>query len=577
MNIIADLTAEDFLEKLADMTGKDLSKTESQTENVAVNAEESNDGIQVKENNMEEELQAAATAPIDGTPAGNNNLEANAASDKEPKGEDATKAEEPKGEEPKAPEAPKADKPEGEKPGEEGKGQDTKKEAAKEAVEAMKACGDPACQAAAAKLEEAFGLKAEAPVAGPMGADKALPVDPMAAPKDPMGAPAAAPEPALGVENCGDACKAPFANLVATLQRKASIGDSVWMIKNASDNSEFASFNVKAAFGDGLTEEDPRAQYATSEQFGRDVVASMAANNVNDVNSMTIAVLSVAAKYNPGYPSQLGTNKPSSHAKAQGKAEHETDKNIMKDQGAKDAKAAVEAPLTTTAEEKKDEKCAECGKEKSDCNCKVKEAKAAMGEGSGLEKKPGADGKVPFYNGFEGGQVLPAKEHHDTEESGHAKASNKAETGNDKTFKMADYEAALQKKASENDALKKEIEALRIEAALKDKTAKVKECVSLMCNKGFIKADEEVRVASLKDGLSIEASNGRAMAAAIEKQAKYLYAMSTTQLDAYMSSLKGVSAPAITTSASASAPLTIKASASAQTEEDRLLKVLGWD
>ena len=576
--------AEQFLEKLADFTGQDLSTTSTQTENVAVNAEELVSGLKVKENTMEElETQSTATAPIQETAdEANTNLEANAATDKKPEG-DAPKADEA----PKAPEAPKDDQPADKKPGEEGKGQGKDMKAVKDALKDIEAnCQEPVCIENVKKIREALGIKDEAPaapVADPLGA----PAPAMPAPA-PLGAPAAADAP-LAAEECGTACAAsPVANLVATFKKEASVANSTWMIKNASDNSDFGSFTVAAAFGANIDSDEVRSQYATSEEFGKAVVAALQERDVKTAEAFQNAILTVSAHYNPGYPSQVKSNKPSSHPKAQGGLEG-TDDNDKKDMpyvtgGAKEATAAVEAPIAKEAKAE-DKKCEKCGKEP--CECKKEEKKAAadaaltkeaaMGEGAGVEAKPGEDGKVLFD-----GKILPGAdkrtvvEHSNMEESGHPKASNPGPVEKDTAFKMASLEEKLAKQASEIEALKAKNNELTVAAALKEKTAKVKECVALMCNKGFIKADEDVRVAALKDGLSLEASNGKAMASAIEKQAKNLYAMSTPQLDAYMSSLKGIQAP-MTTSASVQGPLTIKASAQAATEEDRLAKILGWD
>lgn len=547
--------AEDFLTKLAEFTGQDLETTSNQPENVAVDAEEETQGLEVKENKMEE-LKACDTATASEEEV---NLEANAAKDAKPEGvapeqdlDLGKKETDPKTEE----------KPADKKPGE-GKGQDFTADmkiikecdpscqsamdkvenALKDLQAAAEECGNPECKKAAEKIVKAFDIKADKPQLD-LGADMAegkLPAEPLGDAK--------APEEELmpkGGANPLEEAKACYANLVATLDKRASVGDSVWVIKDAAQGQEFASFNIKAAFGDHINQDAERAAYAQSEEFGKAVVASLAANKVHDVLSTTAAVLQVVAHYSPTWAGaqKFKDNPQSSHKKASGEGDVETDKNLIGG-GAKEAKAGYAQHL---------------GK-KAEYNVPAATDNGEIASDSAL--LDGADKRTEKVN-------------NNTEKSATPANSTKVETETDRKL-VAAYEAQLKRQAAEIEALHKQAEAMKTEAAIKEKSAKVKECVALMCNKGFIKADESVRVASLKDGLSIEAANGRAMAASIDKQAKYLFGMNSTQLDAYMNSLKGVATPSMTTSASANSVLNIKASASSENETDRLLKVLGWD
>lgn len=558
LNNKASAFADDLLKKLAEVTGQILEKTASDnTENVAVNAEEE---VQItseaEEKNMDQIQETAEAAATPETAAKEAVAEMEQTATVETEGAQAP-AEDKKPEEGKSEEKPaeksedkkSEDKPEADKkPGEDKKDGQLKpeqKSALEELTKAVDSCEEckqnPAFQAALDALKSAFPFlgKEAAPAAPDMA--EAAPVPPVAEPAALPVAPATAPAEDLAA----DPVNACYANLVATLDKKASIGDSVWMIKDSKSNQEFASFNIKAAFGEHIDQDEARSSYATSEEFGKAVVASLAANKVHDVLSTTAAVLQVVAHYSPTWSGvqKFKDNPKSSHAKASGEGDVTTDKNLISE--GKEAKAAANESIAKKAE----------------------------------YNVPGVteNGEIPSDKVLlDGADNRPVKVSNNTEESAHAKNSTKVEEETDRKL-IASYEDTIKKQASEKEALLRQIDTLKTEAAIKEKSAKVKECVALMCNKGFIKADEQVRVASLKEGLSIEAANGRAMAASIDKQAKYLFGMNSTQLDAYMNSLKGVSTPAMTTSASSSQALTIKASANAENETDRLLKLFGWD
>lgn len=547
----ASAFADDLLQKLAEIAGQDLKKTASDnTENVAVSAEEdvkiTSEAEEKKMDEIQKQEEAAATpeqvnVQADATAEAAVEAEgAHAPAEEKPADEKPADAK-PEGEKPAEKPAEKADEKKDEKPGEKKDGQlnPEQKGALQALFDAASACGDEKCKAATEQAKAAFPFLAKGAdkaVEAPMG--PAMPEIPAAAPEV---APMAAPESPLAAEEC----YSPYANLVATLEKQASIGDSRWLIRDAKANQDFASFTIKAAFGDHIDQDEERSAYATSEEFGKAVVASMAANKVHDVMSTTAAVLQVVAHYSPKWAGveKFKDIKPSTHAKASGEGDVTTDKNLISE--GKEAKAATNETLAKKAE----------------------------------YNVPGVtdNGEIPADSLLlDGADKRSEKVNNNLEESAHAKNATKVESETDRKI-MASYEAQIKRQASENEALLKQIETLKTEAAIKEKSAKVKECVALMCNKGFIKADENVRVASLKEGLSLEAANGRAMAASIDKQAKYLFGMNSTQLDAYMNSLKGVSTPVMTTSASATQALNIKASATAENETDRLLKLFGWD
>ena len=320
----------------------------------------------------------------------------------------------------------------------------------------------------------------------------------------------------------------PFASLTATFQRKATIADSVWMIKQAKDNSDYLSFSVKAAFGNNIDNDAARSAYATSPEFGKAVIAALINEKVASATGAKAAVLGVVAHYTPSYPgvNDFKDNKESEHAKASGEGDTETDKNLPK---VEKTAAAKETLAVKAAEEGK-----ECEKDTF---------------------LPGADNR-------------PVKENTDTEKSATPHATEQILTEGDRKL-IASYKEQLEKQASE-------IQSLKLEAAIKEKTAKVKECVTMMCRAGLIKANEQVRIAALKDGLSIEAANAKAMAASIDSQSKNLFGMNTPQLDSYMKSLAELAPRAKAVTASSNTPLTVKASET-ESEIERLSKILGWD
>ena len=320
----------------------------------------------------------------------------------------------------------------------------------------------------------------------------------------------------------------PFASLTATFQRKATIADSVWMIKQAKDNSDYLSFSVKAAFGNNIDNDAARSEYATSPEFGKAVIAALINEKVASATGAKAAVLGVVAHYSSSYPgvNDFKDNKESAHAKASGEGDAETDKNLPK---VEKTAAAKETLAVKAAEEGK-----ECAKDTF---------------------LPGADNR-------------PVKENTATEESATPHATEQIPTEGDRKL-IASYKEQLEKQASE-------IQSLKLEAAIKEKTAKVKECVTMMCRAGLIKANEQVRIAALKDGLSIEAANAKAMAASIDSQSKNLFGMNTPQLDSYMKSLAELAPRAKAVTASSNTPLTVKASET-ESEVERLSKILGWD
>lgn len=319
----------------------------------------------------------------------------------------------------------------------------------------------------------------------------------------------------------------PFtASLVASFEKKATIADSIWHVRTA-DNADYLTFAVKAAFGNNIDNDATRSSYATSEEFGKAVVASLLKNKVASQTAAAAAVLSVVAHYTPSHEGvkKFVDNKESTHAKASGEGDTLTDKNLV---GAKEVKASVEAPITKKAEA---ESCA------SDTFL------------------PGADSRSEKEGNNQDKSVTP-----------HATATIPTET--DKKV-IASYEERLKKAAEE-------IQSLKLEAAIKEKSAKVQEAVSMMVRAGLIKANEQVRVAALKDGLSIEAANAKAMAASIDAQSKNLFGMNTPQLESYMQSLASLSPRTQVVASKNNDALTVKASF-AETEVERLSKLLGWE
>lgn len=517
-NTTKTITADELINKVASIVA-DLEDSLPQTmESVAVTANEDLGEI-TKESNMEETLkeQACGTAPkAEEAPE----LEAVAATEK---------AEEPKAEEEKEPKAEeKEEKAEDKKPEGEEKKKEIKESDFKKAEEALKAVLEREKAEAAGGEDEAEDIKKLKEAMDALGM-KAPEAEAPVAPEAPV-ADVPAPEAPVVEESVEEI--APFASLVASLDKKATVGDSVWMIKNAADNSDYLSFNIKAAFGENIDNDKARSAYATSEEFGKAVVAALINEKVKSATGARAAVLGVVAHYTPSYPgvNEYPDQEAANPGKSGTKVPAEDDKNIP---AVKEAKAEEAAALTVTAAE---------GTEAGAC----------------VEKDtylPGADKRT-------------VKENKKPEESATPHATEQIPSDTDRKL-VASYEETIRKQADE-------IQALKLEAAIKEKAAKVKEAVNLMARAGMIKANEQVRIAALKDGLSVEAANAKAMAASIDTQSKNLFGMNTPQLDAYIKSLAELSPRVQTVQASSMSPLNVKASAM-ETEEERLSKILGWD
>ena len=513
-----------FLNKIASIIETINESLPQKTESVAVTANEELGDLK-KENEMEDIIKkeegCAPTAPK--AEDASLDLEAVAAKDKAEDEEKPAKEEEKKEDKAEEPKEDKpADKPEAKK---EIKEEDFKKaeDLLKKVLENEKAEADKGEDESEdiKNLEEAMkalGIKVtkeEAPAGVPTMPEPTLPVG------DEL---PAAEEPALpAAEEKGEELN-PFASLVATLDKKATIADSVWLIKNASDNSDYLSFSVKAAFGDNIDNDKARSAYAVSEDFGKAVIAALINEKVASATGAKAAVLGVVAHYTPSYPgaNEYKDQEAANPGKAGTKVEVEDDKDLPK------VEAAAKPALAKTAAE---ECCA----------------------------------KDTF---LEGADKRAEKVNTKVEESATPKASEQIPTESDRKL-IASYEEQLKKQAAE-------IQTLKLEAAVKEKAAKVKEAINLMVRAGMIKANEQVRVAALRDGLSVEAANAKAMAASIDNQSKNLFGMNTPQLDSYMKSLAELSPRATTVQASSMSPLTVKASA-VETEEERLRKILGWE
>lgn len=530
MNVFA--SADDFLSSIAESFTNLQASLPPQTENVAVEAS----GEANKENNMDEiKKEECGTAPVTAAePAAQ--MEATAAEDKAKDELDAVvddKVEE-KEEDKPADEGEKKDEPK-----EEEKKKEIKESDFKKAEDLLKKVLDnEKAEAAGGENEDediknlkealkALGMKVEEAPAAEEGLGAEMP----AAPEAP-----AAPAMEEEVEIKEDAPAAegvnPFASLVATLDKKASVADSMWMIKNAKDNSDVLSFSVKAAFGNNIDKDTIRSKYAMSEEFGKAVIAALINEKVASATGAKAAVLGVVAHYSPSYAgvNEYKSTEPANPGKSGTKPEEETDKNIP----GTEVKASAQAGLTKQAS----------------------------------EEVAGEDGKIATDAKIFPTPAISEKVNTKADESGHPKATEKVEETTDRKL-IASYEEQIQKQASE-------ISALKLEAAIKEKSAKVKEAINLMARLNLVKANEHVRVAALKDGLSIEAANAKAMAASIDTQSKNLFGMNTPQLDAYIKSLAELAPRGKAVQASTMSPLNVKAS-DVETEEERLSKVLGWD
>ena len=530
-------SADDVLKKVIASFENLEASLPQETENVSVVAN-GDSGEVNKENNMDEiKKEECGTAPV--TAVENSEMETTAAED--------NKGVEDKKDEDKKDEGKEAAKEEGKDEGgkkEEAKEEKSDKEKSipeadfKAAESALKKVLEHELAEANMGEEESEDIKALKEAMGKLGmkAPEAPKEDP-AMPEAPVAeeAPAAIEAPAVPEAPAAEEAPInPFASLVAKLDKKATIADSVWMIKNASDNSDYLTFSVKAAFGQNIDKDAARSAYAVSDEFGKAVVAALINEKVASATGAKAAVLGVVAHYTPSY---AGVNaypdlKAANPGEAGEEVPTETDKNIPGTQ----KKAAEAATMTVTAAE-------EAGTD----NGKI---------GSDAALLPGADKRTEKVNTKPEMSTTPH-------------ATEKIPAENDRSI-VASYEAKLKKLAEENNALK-------LEAAIKDKTAKVKEVINLMVRAGMIKPNEQVRIAALKDGLSVEAANAKAMASSIDNQSKNLFGMNTPQLDSYMKSLAELSPRAKTVTASTSADaLSVKASAP-ETAEERLARILNWN
>ena len=555
------------------------------SENVAVNANEENTvGIQKKESNMEE-IKEQACGASDVTAAEEITIDAakedKATEPKADKPEDKKEEDKAEGKDEKKDEKPEGDKPFGEDKSDKKKeikevdfkaAEDLlKKVIEHEEAEANQGEDESEDIKNLKEAAKKLGMKVETKPEADKPVDEPAPVE-LGLPNEPV-------EPAaeLPVEPEVPAMDIPGASLVATFEKKATIADSVWMIKNASDNSDFLSFNVKAAFGADIDNDEVRSAYATSENFGKDVVAALINEKVASAIGAKAAVLGVVAHYNPAHASaHKYADFPVANPGAAGaKVETETDKNLVT--VGKEAKASEEAPLTTTAkakDEKKDDdkKCKKCGKEK--CVCKEeKDVKKKADEEVAIEKTAAAEGVATEALGTDA-SILPdavkvaEDENTKQDKSAVAYQGPKLVAESDKKV-IASMEETIKKQASE-------INELKLQASINEKVAKVKQAVNLMVRAGLLKGDEQVRIAALKEGLSIEAASAKGMAASIDAQSKNLFGMNTPQLDSYIKSLAALTPSTKSVQASSMQPLNVKASA-VETETERLAKILGWD
>ena len=505
------------------------------TENVAVNANEDNNGDELKKESTMEELEKQEC----GTPA-----PVTAAESVEEKPIEAQAAKEDEGADKK--DEPKAEKEEAKKE-EKAEGEDKKEDK-------PEAKGDGLPKAKVDELKDLVAeLDASEKAEQAAGEDEAKDIEILKKIKDLLGmkdkkeeipAPEAVEAPAVPEIPAPEAVEAPAAeepaplfgeaSLVASFEKKATIADSVWMIKNAKDNSDFLSFNVKAAFGSNIDNDEARSTYATSEEFGKAVVAALINEKVASAVGAKAAVLGVVAHYSPAHASahkyqDFAAANPGAVGE---KVEKETDKQLPA--AAKEAKAAVEAPI----------------------------AKTAATEGVATEALATDATILP-----DAVKVAEA-ENNKQDKSAHAYQGPKIPADADKKV-IASMEETIKKQAEE-------INALKLQATINEKAAKVKEAVNLMVRAGLIKTNEQVRIAALKEGLSIEAANAKGMAASIDAQSKDLFGMNTPQLDSYIKSLAALAPRAKVVQAESLQPLNVKAS-TIESETERLAKILGWE
>lgn len=500
-----------------------------------------------------------------------NKIEATAA----PAADDNKKEEEPKDD--KAAEKPAEEKPAEEKADNKADKKAEKEEAAQKAIDAMKACGDPACQEAAANLEKVFGLENNAPAAGApvpeIGApaadndvenelDKILEKAPAAEEpamekKSEMGAPVAEIAP----EGCGCNKKADVkleltpekeeekkdevvtvpntlnehemcAELKPSLEANASVADSMWVISRKADFATVMSFPVKAAFGADIANDKDRLAYATSAAFGDAVLKKLASGSIKTEADAQVAVLQTAAHYTPSHASvnEYKDNAESTHGKASEKIETKVMPEIAE---SKEAKAAGE----------------------------LKPAKGGE-QGNTLEENK-TDNAVPMVANTADNRS--EKVSTNLEESGHAKNTTKIEDGVYKA--MAALEEKIKAQAAEIAEKNQVIANLNARIAFNIKANEVKEVINLMASKGMIARDEATFNAALGRGLSLKAAHQEAMKAAVTAQQKELLQLNTAALQAFASSISKLNVTASQEISKTAVDKPFKVQASAETTD----------
>ena len=344
------------------------------------------------------------------------------------------------------------------------------------------------------------------------------------------------------------------AELKTGMNKTASLADSTWVISRKADYGTILSFPIKAAFGADIANDKNRLAYATSKKFGEAVVAKLASGKIKSQADAELAILQLAAHYNPSHSSvnQFKTEEESKHGKNSEKIENKTYKDMGCQEAGKEIKASVKEV--------------------------TRKVTAACDNGAGHEGDQGnqmeqniTDKAVPMV--ADSAQTHPSATNTSPVESGHPKASQKIEDGVYKA--MAALEEKIKLQAAEIADKNRKIANLQARIDFNIKANEVKDVIQLMASKGMITRDEAVFNSSLSSGLDLKAAHAAAMKAAISAQQKELLQLSSPALQAFASSITKLNVTAsqpMAKSASLDKPFRVQASYEAPNEADMMAR-----
>ena len=356
----------------------------------------------------------------------------------------------------------------------------------------------------------------------------------------------------------------PMASQIDALFLKDKVAEnSRWLFIDKESKDVVLRARLKDLFGN-VTED--RAAYAAKPEFANAIVA-----NICEKGLTKEAIFEAVAKYSPCYPTenQMLAPKPGSHKHNTTKAPVEKDTEVSP-LPSKQAEAAPE--VTKVAEE--------AGKDikKEDKPADKKEASAVQT----VEKVAAASATTDASVANTEGSQVKEKANHGQDESGHDKNSTKAPATTDAEVspiptKKAEVNTEMVKLAEENSALKTQIAAQKMQAALDKKLAKSRDLVEAMVQKGVFKVNEEYVKAEMSGGKTLEVAKTAAFAKSAEDLVKKCLQMDDTALEAFADSIKSIEKVATMDTSKVKNPIHIQASQSAPESYIDKSKKFPWD